>query len=137
MATLGCAAFVAMVPVAGSEYSYSYGTMGERVAWIIGWDLVLEYAVGAATVASGWSGYLAILLRGLGINLPSEWTHAPFSTPGAIMNLPALLIVLVITYVLFIGISESARFNSIIVAFRLFFTCALLVFAPFYFKPPN
>ncbi len=83
MAALCYAEFAAMIPVAGSAYSYSYATMGELVGWIIGWDLVLEYAVGAATVASGWSGYLGILLRGLGINLPSEWTHAPLSVPGA------------------------------------------------------
>src|SRR5260370_717627 len=137
MATLGCAAFVAMIPVAGSAYSFSYASMGELVACIIGWDLVLEYAVGAATVASGWSGYLAILLRGLGINLPSAWTHAPFSDPGAIMNLPALLIVLVITYVLFIGISESARFNSIIVGIKLFVIGAVIVVGAFYVKPAN
>src|SRR5580704_16496413 len=85
MAALCYAEFASMIPIAGSAYSYSYATMGELVAWIIGWDLVLEYAVGAATVASGWSGYLAILLKGLGINLPSEWTHAPWSTPSGIM----------------------------------------------------
>src|SRR5258708_2849324 len=137
MAALCYAEFAAMIPVAGSAYSYSYATMGELVAWIIGWDLVLEYAVGAATVASGWSGYLGILLRGLGIHLPSAWTHAPFSAPGAIMNLPALLIVLVITYVLFIGISESARFNSIIVGIKLFFSAAVIVLGAFYVKPAN
>src|SRR5271156_6681381 len=137
MAALCYAEFAAMIPVAGSAYSYSYVTMGELVAWIIGWDLVLEYAVGAATVASGWSGYLAILLKGLGINLPPEWTHAPLSTPGAIMNLPALLIVLLITYVLFIGISESARINSIIVGIKLFVIGAVIVVGAFYVKPAN
>src|ERR1700722_16942783 len=127
MAALCYAEFAAMIPVAGSAYSYSYATMGELVGWIIGWDLVLEYAVGAATVASGWSGYLGILLRGLGIDLPSKWTHAPLSTPGAIINLPALLIVLIITYVLYIGISESARLNSIIVGIKLFVIGAVIV----------
>ncbi|HYL57650.1 MAG TPA: amino acid permease, partial [Candidatus Acidoferrales bacterium] len=137
MAALCYAEFAAMIPVAGSAYSYSYVTMGELVAWIIGWDLVLEYAVGAATVASGWSGYLATLLKGLGINLPPEWTHAPWSTPGAIMNLPALLIVLLISYVLYIGISESARLNSIIVGIKLFVVGAVIVVGAFFVRPEN
>jgi APA family basic amino acid/polyamine antiporter len=137
MAALCYAEFAAMIPVAGSAYSYSYATMGELVAWIIGWDLVLEYAVGAATVASGWSGYLAILLKGLGIELPRAWTHAPFSTPGAIMNLPALVIVLLISYVLYIGISESARLNSIIVGLKLFVIGAVIVVGAFFVKPAN
>jgi APA family basic amino acid/polyamine antiporter len=137
MAALCYAEFASMIPVAGSAYSYSYVTMGELVAWIIGWDLVLEYAVGAATVASGWSGYLAILLKGLGINLPSEWTHAPWSVPGAIMNLPALLIVLLITYVLYIGISESARLNSIIVGIKLAVIGAVIVVGAFFVRPAN
>src|SRR5271155_4752984 len=119
MAALGYAEFAAMIPVAGSAYSYSYATMGELVAWIIGWDLVLEYAVGAAAVAVGWSGYLTVILHGLGIHLPVAITNAPGSVPGAIINLPALLIVMLITYVLYIGISESARLNSIIVGVKL------------------
>src|SRR5580658_11063606 len=137
MAALCYAEFAAMIPVAGSAYSYSYATMGELVGWIIGWDLVLEYAVGAATVASGWSGYLGILLRGLGINLPQAWTHAPLAQPAGIMNLPALLIVLFITYVLYIGISESARLNSIIVGIKLFVIGAVIVVGAFYVKPSN
>ena len=100
MAALCYAEFAAMIPVAGSAYSYSYATMGELVGWIIGWDLVLEYAVGAAAVAVGWSGYLTVILQGLGIHLPVAITHAPGSAPGAIINLPALLIVMLITYVL-------------------------------------
>src|SRR5271163_4562206 len=119
MAALCYAEFAAMIPVAGSAYSYSYATMGELVGWIIGWDLVLEYAVGAAAVAVGWSGYLTVILQGLGIHLPVEITHAPGSAPGAIINLPALLIVMLITYVLYIGISESARINSVIVGIKL------------------
>src|SRR6204780_125384 len=137
MAALCYAEFAAMIPVAGSAYSYSYVTMGELVAWIIGWDLVLEYAVGAATVASGWSGYLAILLKGLGINLPSEWTHARGSTPSGIMNLPAFLIVLLITYVLYIGISESARLNSMIVGIKLFVIAAVIIVGAFFVRPAN
>ncbi|MGH7925127.1 MAG: amino acid permease, partial [Candidatus Binatus sp.] len=101
MAALCYAEFAAMIPVAGSAYSYSYATMGELVGWIIGWDLVLEYAVGAAAVAVGWSGYLTVILHGLGIHLPAAITNAPGSAPGAIINLPALLIVMLITYVLY------------------------------------
>jgi APA family basic amino acid/polyamine antiporter len=137
MAALCYAEFAAMIPVAGSAYSYSYATMGELVGWIIGWDLVLEYAVGAAAVAVGWSGYLTVILHGLGIHLPSALTHAPGSVPGAIINLPALLIVLLITYVLYIGISESARINSIIVAIKLSVIAAVIVVGAFFVEPEN
>ena len=137
MAALCYAEFAAMIPVAGSAYSYAYATMGELVGWIIGWDLVLEYAVGAAAVAVGWSGYLTVILHGLGIHLPSALTHAPGSVPGAIINLPALLIVLVITYVLIIGISESARLNSIIVGIKLSVIAAVIVIGAFYVEPKN
>lgn len=137
MAALCYAEFAAMIPVAGSAYSYSYATMGELVGWIIGWDLVLEYAVGAAAVAVGWSGYLTVILHGLGIHLPVALTNAPGSAPGAIINLPALLIVLVITYVLYIGISESARINSIIVAVKLSVIAAVIVVGAFFVEPKN
>src|SRR5690242_2728280 len=106
MAALCYAEFAAMIPVAGSAYSYSYATMGELVGWIIGWDLVLEYAVGAAAVAVGWSGYFRVILEGLKIHLPSALTHAPGSVPGAIVDLPAFIIVMLITGVLYVGISE-------------------------------
>src|SRR6266849_3125390 len=119
MAALCYAEFAAMIPIAGSAHSYSYATMGELVGWIIGWDLVLEYAVASAAVAAGWSHYLTVILEGLGVHLPSALTHSPGTAPGAIINLPALLIVLAITYVLYIGISESARLNSIIVGIKL------------------
>src|SRR6202050_303153 len=137
MAALCYAEFAAMIPVAGSAYSYSYATMGELVGWIIGWDLVLEYAVGAAAVAVGWSGYFRVILEGLGVHLPQAWTHAPLAQPAGIMNLPALLIVLFITYVLYIGISESARLNSIIVGIKLFVIGAVIVVGAFYVKPSN
>ena len=77
MAALCYAEFAAMIPIAGSAYSYSYATMGELIGWIIGWDLVLEYAVGSAAVAVGWSGYLGVILNGLGVHLPFDLTHAP------------------------------------------------------------
>ena len=137
MAALCYAEFAAMIPVAGSAYSYSYATMGELVGWIIGWDLVLEYAVGAAAVAVGWSGYLAVILEGLGIHLPYALTHAP--EHGALMqaDLPALLIVLLITAVLYVGISESARLNSAIVIVKLFAIAAVILIGMFYVRPAN
>jgi APA family basic amino acid/polyamine antiporter len=137
MAALCYAEFAAMIPIAGSAYSYSYATMGELVGWIIGWDLVLEYAVGAAAVAVGWSGYLAVILDGMGIHLPYALTHAP--APGSLMqmDLPALLIVLLISGILFIGISESARVNSAIVAVKLFAIAVVILVGAFYIRPAN
>jgi APA family basic amino acid/polyamine antiporter len=137
MAALCYAEFAAMIPVAGSAYSYSYATMGELIAWIIGWDLVLEYAVAAAAVAAGWSHYLTVILGGLGINLPSALTHAPATVPGAIINLPALLVVLGITAILYVGVQESARINSIIVCVKLFAVMVVIVVGVFFIKPAN
>lgn len=137
MAALCYAEFAAMIPVAGSAYSYSYATMGELIGWIIGWDLVLEYAVGAAAVAVGWSGYLRVILAGLGVQLPSSLIHAPGSAPGAIIDLPALLIVLAISAILYIGISESARLNSIIVTIKLVVVGLVIVIGGFYVRPAN
>src|SRR5579863_2537775 len=102
MAALCYAEFAAMIPIAGSAYSYSYATMGELVGWIIGWDLVLEYAVGAAAVAVGWSGYLNVILSGMGINLPHALNHAPGGVGGGVIDLPALLIVLLVSGVLYV-----------------------------------
>ena len=137
MAGLCYAEFASMIPVAGSAYSYSYATMGELVGWIIGWDLVLEYAVGAAGVASGWSGYLRVILDGLGLRIPDALARAPETAPGAIVNLPALLIVFAISAVLYIGISESARFNSIIVAIKLTVIGIVIVVGAFFVRPAN
>jgi basic amino acid/polyamine antiporter, APA family len=137
MAALCYAEFAAMIPVAGSAYSYSYATMGELVGWIIGWDLILEYAVGAAAVAVGWSGYLRVILTGIGIHLPAALTHAPGSVPGAIVDLPALLIVVVISAILVVGISESARINSIIVAIKLAAVGVVILVGVFYVRPAN
>jgi APA family basic amino acid/polyamine antiporter len=137
MAALCYAEFAAMIPVAGSAYSYSYATMGELVGWIIGWDLILEYAVGAGAVAVGWSGYLRVILDGLGVHLPAALTHAPGSVPGAIIDLPALLIVLVVSAVLYVGISESARLNSIIVAIKLTVIGIVIMVGAFYVQPSN
>jgi APA family basic amino acid/polyamine antiporter len=135
MAALCYAEFAAMIPIAGSAYSYSYATMGELVGWIIGWDLVLEYAVGAAAVAVGWSGYLSVILQGIGIYLPHALTHAPGS--GGVIDLPALLIVLLISGVLYVGISESARLNSIIVVIKLLAIMVVIVGGLFFVRPAN
>ncbi|HUY28917.1 MAG TPA: amino acid permease [Candidatus Binataceae bacterium] len=137
MAALCYAEFAAMIPVAGSAYSYSYATMGELVAWIIGWDLVLEYAVGAAAVAVGWSGYLQVILKGFGIAIPNAFAHAHGAGPGGVIDLPALLIVLAISAVLYVGISESARLNSVIVAIKLAVIALVIVVGVFYIRPAN
>src|SRR5437660_3359216 len=126
-AALCYAEFASMAPVAGSAYTYAYTTMGELLAWIIGWDLVLEYAVGAATVANGWSGYFQDVL-GKFNPFPEFLRKAPiifdknteqFVATGSWVNLPAILIVLVITAVLVKGIAESAGFNALMVVINV------------------
>ena len=113
------AEFATMIPISGSAYSYAYATLGEIVAWVIGWDLILEYAVASSAVASGWSGYFRVILERLGIGLPSAILHAPGTAPGALVNLPALLVILAVSTLLVIGIRESARTNAVIVALKL------------------
>jgi APA family basic amino acid/polyamine antiporter len=118
-AALCYAEFASMVPIAGSAYTYAYASLGEIVAWLIGWDLILEYAVGSTTVAIGWSGYMQRLLAGAGIELPLWMTAAPSAaTPGTLVNLPAIIIVLVMMVLLVIGVRESARFNAAMVAVK-------------------
>jgi basic amino acid/polyamine antiporter, APA family len=118
-AALCYAEFASMVPIAGSAYTYAYASLGEVVAWLIGWDLILEYAVGSMTVAIGWSGYMQRLLGGAGLPLPVWMSAAPSATtPGAIINLPAVFIVLLICVLLVIGVRESARFNAAMVAVK-------------------
>ncbi|GLC31993.1 amino acid permease [Clostridium omnivorum] len=112
-----------MFPVAGSTYSYSYVAFGEIIAWIIGWDLILEYLVSAAAVASGWSGTLVGILKNYGISIPTAITSAP--TAGGIIDLPAVLITALITWILYLGVSESAKINNIIVGVKIF---VILVF---------
>jgi basic amino acid/polyamine antiporter, APA family len=115
--------FAAMIPVSGSAYTYAYCTLGESVAWIIGWNLSLEYLMSASAVAVGWSQYVVNLLRDWGIHLPAALTNAPLDkgadsflmTTGSIINLPAVLITLALGWVLYIGIKESATANSIMV----------------------
>jgi amino acid transporter len=118
MAALCYAEFAAMAPVAGSAYTYAYTTLGEIFAWIIGWDLILEYAMGCATVASAWTKYLNKLLEALGSNpIPHALSTDPFS--GGILNLPSVLVMIVITIILVVGIRESARTNATLVAIKL------------------
>ena len=124
IAGIGCAfagmcysEFSTMIPIAGSAYTYAYATMGELLAWIIGWDLVLEYAVGAATVSVSWSKYLVRLLGTFGISFPAALTKSPFE--GGVVNLPAIFVILVISVILIVGIQESARFNGWIVALKV------------------
>jgi APA family basic amino acid/polyamine antiporter len=125
--------FASSVPVAGSAYTYGYATLGELVAWIIGWDLVLEYALGAATVAVGWSAYVVSFLHDLGITFPPLLSAAPGtaviladgSSATALFNLPAMLVSAAATWLLLIGIRESARVNAVIVAVKV--TVVLLI----------
>jgi APA family basic amino acid/polyamine antiporter len=131
LAAIGCAfaglcyaEFAAMIPIAGSAYTYAYATMGEVFAWIIGWDLVLEYAVGASTVAVSWSAYLAKFLAYFGVQLPtalsmSYWQTPPGSPEHGLINLPAMIIVFAVSYLLVRGIQESARANAVIVALKI------------------
>ncbi|HEY7309690.1 MAG TPA: amino acid permease [Gemmataceae bacterium] len=118
-AALCYAEFASMVPVAGSAYTYAYATLGELFAWIIGWDLILEYAMACACVASSWSKYLNEFLLFFGLQVPAHLSADPFSTPGAWFNLPALLLTLAVTAVLVIGIRESARTNAILVTVKI------------------
>ncbi|HVX89423.1 MAG TPA: amino acid permease, partial [Gemmatimonadales bacterium] len=181
------AEFASMIPVAGSAYTYGYATLGELVAWIIGWDLILEYLFAASTVAVGWSGYFTAFMASLGINLPPALTGAPFTVVGThtlvpaqvcvdpatggvavdavshtaitaancvaagfqltagIVNLPAVVLVLLLTALLVVGIKESARFNNIIVYVKVAIVLLVIGFGIKYvntanwhpFIPPN
>jgi APA family basic amino acid/polyamine antiporter len=178
LAGLGClfaglcyAEFSAMIPIAGSAYTYGYATLGELVAWIIGWDLILEYLFGAATVAVGWSGYFVAFLHEIGIHLPAAWTQAPMSvegthtlvrnlicvnpvtneavaamngacaagftlTPG-IVNLPAIILVGLMSTLLVIGIKESASFNNVIVFIKVAIVVLVIGFGFMYVNTTN
>ncbi|MGI4789931.1 MAG: amino acid permease [Janthinobacterium lividum] len=121
------AEFAALIPIAGSAYTYSYATLGELVAWIIGWDLILEYALGSATVAVGWAGYVSSFLHDLGINLPH--IHG--------FNLPAMIGVLGVTALLGFGTKESTSFNAVIVVVKLVVIAAFLAFGIGHIHPAN
>ena len=139
VAAVGCAfaglcyaEFAAMIPIAGSAYTYSYATMGELVAWIIGWALIMEYALGAATVSIAWSEYLNKLLGGA---IPFEWSHSPME--GGIMNAPALIILLLLTLVLIKGTQESATLNAIIVFIKVTIVLLFIALGWQFVKPEN
>jgi APA family basic amino acid/polyamine antiporter len=136
-AALCYAEFAAMIPIAGSAYTYSYATLGEIFAWMIGWDLILEYAVGSMTVAIGWSGYFQRILAGFGVHLPVWMSAAPGAAEGSIVNLPAIIIVLAIMVLLVVGVRESARFNAVMVAIKLAAVLFFIVAGFTYVKPEN
>src|SRR6266404_7466015 len=151
-AAIGCAfaglcysEFSTMIPIAGSAYTYSYATMGELLAWIIGWDLVLEYAVGAATVSIGWSSTLVSILHDFGITLPAALIASPFQpvtlADGTVVygfiNLPAVLIVVGVSMLLMIGIQESARANAVIVALKVTVVVLFIVLGWAYINKAN
>src|SRR5688572_2055701 len=141
LAGLCYAEFASMIPIAGSAYTYSYATMGEFVAWIIGWDLVLEYALGAATVSIAWSEYLNKLLGYFNASIPYEWSHSPFEHNVAgvsgIMNLPALIILILLTLLLIKGTKESAFVNGIIVVTKVAIVILFIVFGWSFINPDN
>ncbi|NUN99089.1 MAG: amino acid permease [Saprospiraceae bacterium] len=151
VAAIGCALaglcyaeFASMIPISGSAYTYSYATMGQFIAWIIGWDLVLEYALGAATVSIAWSEYLNKFLEqfiGQDWTIPYAWCHSPFQVSPAgehgIVNLPALLILLLLTMVLIRGIRESAAVNSIIVVVKVVIVILFIALGWSFINPAN
>jgi APA family basic amino acid/polyamine antiporter len=149
VAAIGCAfaglcyaELSSMIPIAGSAYTYSYATMGELVAWIIGWDLVLEYALGAATVAIAWSEYLNKLLGLFGASIPFAWCHSPFQVDMAtgahgIINVPALFILLALTLLLIRGTSESAFVNGIIVVTKVTIVVLIIALGWSFVSPAN
>src|SRR5687768_1434713 len=180
LAGLGClfaglcyAEFAAMIPIAGSAYTYGYATLGELVAWIIGWDLILEYLFGAATVAVGWSGYFSAFMNELGFRIPVQFTGAPLDVQGThtlvgsqicydpatnnvikvaggevcdltryavtqgVINIPAMVLVGLMTVLLVLGIRESARFNNLIVIVKMAIVLLVIGFGFMYVNSDN
>ena len=181
IAGLGClfaglcyAEFAALIPIAGSAYTYAYATLGEFVAWIIGWDLILEYLFGAATVAVGWSGYFTAFMNELGVHLPQAWSQAPldiikgtnhivrsvlcidpsthqtislaagqvcdttkYVVQNGMLNVPAMILIGLMTTILVIGIKESASFNNVIVFLKVAIVILVIGFGFMYVKTAN
>ncbi len=151
-AGIGCAfaglcyaEFASMIPIAGSAYTYGYATLGEFFAWIIGWDLILEYLFAASTVAVGWAGYFSRIMKLIGFPIPEALANAPYRIEGthtlirtgAIINLPAVLLVLALTALLVVGIKESARFNNAIVALKLVIVLLVIGFGFMFVNKAN
>jgi APA family basic amino acid/polyamine antiporter len=135
LAALAYSELAAMIPVAGSAYTYTYGVLGESLAWVVGWALVLEYAIAAGAVAVGWSGYMNGLLRSAGIEIPEMLRTGPYD--GGTFNLLAFLITLVITVLLVIGTSKSAKVNAVLVSIKIAALTAFIVIALPAVKDPN
>src|SRR6187549_1817065 len=140
------AEFASMIPMAGSAYTYAYATMGELAAWIIGWDLILEYAIGAATVGIAWSEYFNKLLEKFGLHIPYAWCHSPLESgvdkvtgvlTHGIVNLPAIFIVLMLTLLLIRGIRESAFVNGLIVITKVSIVVLFIALGWGYINPAN
>ena len=138
------AEFASLIPIAGSAYTYAYSTLGELIAWIIGWDLILEYSLGATTVAIGWSGYVVSFLKDIGVDFPASLAAAPYSfnpqtgawtKTGAILNLPAAFIIALIATILVRGIKESATVNSVIVFLKIGIILIFIGAGLFFIKP--
>jgi Amino acid transporters len=134
-AALCYAEFSSMIPVAGSAYTYGYAGLGEIWGWIIGWDLILEYAVGIATVAIGWSGYLVNLLNNMGLVLPKSITLSPFD--GGVINIPAIVIIGLIAWLLISGVQNTSRLNGIIVIIKVAVVLLFIALAVWSVKPSN
>jgi APA family basic amino acid/polyamine antiporter len=144
IAALGCgfaglcySELASMIPVSGSAYTYAYATLGELVAWIIGWDLTLEYAVGAATVSVSWSRYVGSLLASWGIALPAALTASPFDPTPGLINLPAVFVIVCISLLLMRGIRESAWVNGAIVVIKVAVVCVVIGCGALYVNPAN
>lgn len=147
LAALCYSEMAAMIPVAGSAYTYAYATLGELIAWTIGWDLILEYLVGAATVSVGWSGYVTAFLKNTtGWEFPAQWCNAPitwsetthsFGLTGAYFNVPAIVVTLFVTSILVVGVKESARFNAAIVFLKVTVVLLFIAFAYRHVNPDN
>lgn len=135
LAGLCYAEFASMIPVAGSAYTYSYFTMGELVAWIIGWDLVLEYALAAMTVSISWSRYFCVIMRDIGIHLPVEWTACP--ADGGIFNLPATLLIVLLSLILMRGTKGSSKFNDFLVILKVSVVLLFIIIGFKYIRTNN
>ncbi|MGE0911647.1 amino acid permease [Bacillus atrophaeus] len=131
------AEFSSSIPVSGSVYTYSYATLGELLAFLIGWDLMLEYVIALAAVATGWSSYFQSLLAGFHLHIPAALTGAPGSSPGAVFNLPSAVIILIITAIVGRGVKESTRFNNVIVLMKIAIILLFIIVGIGYVKPDN